>query len=1743
MFRGTLLFNGDISSWDVSSVTDMSHMFNYAISFNQPLDRWDVSSVTNMHAMFVDANSFNRPLHSWDVSSVTNMDAMFAQAFDFNQPIHSWNVSSVTDMSGMFNYATSFNRPLNSWNVSSVTDMSVMFSNADSFNQPIRSWDVSSVTDMSGMFVEVDSFNQPLGYWNVSAVTDMDDMFLDADDFEQNLGGWYVTLNNTVIDRTAVPGVVGYISAQSALLDSHDPTYRIETGPDSDRFDIVSGNLLNMTSADAHRDTYTVILNATGGTVFEDGNNRRAVTIKVNDDASFVTTWTTASANQSITIPVGDSTASYDVDWGDGTASRNVSGSQTHAYDVAGTYTVSITGGFERIFLDGQQPNAGRLSSIEQWGNVSWTSMSGAFHGASNMAYNAADAPDLSRATTMQDMFRGATSFDGGVSGWDVSGVTDMAGMFEGTTSFNSDISPWNVSAVTDMSGMFEGATSFNSDISPWNVSAVTDMSGMFEGATSFNSDISPWNVSAVTDMSGMFEGATSFNSDISPWNVSAVTDMSGMFEGATSFNSDISPWNVSAVTDMAGMFAYGPFNQDVSTWNVSAVTDMAGMFEGATSFNQDVSTWDVSAATDMGEMFLDADDFEQNLGRWYVTLGGGTINGANGTLAISAQNAFLDGQNPTYGIDGTAPDDHEKFVIAGRGILGLNPSQAVPPGTYHVTITSAGGFGTANSRAVEVGVSGTPTVNRPPTADAGAPQTVPVNQTVTLDGAGSRDPDGDRLAYQWRQTSGGTVGLSNPTSPSPTFTAPSSPGTLGFELSVTDGSLSDADATTVTVQPRVVARASTDSPQYTNADTFDVTIDFGKPVNPNYGISRFAISVDGGRSLAVAPADDAGHAFTFTIRPYRDGPVTAWMSKVVVFYQAVWQHVESDRVGIISDRTPPTVTVLYDRLRIAHNDASYVLPEGSCSDETSGPTSASPTVTHAIDPHAVGSYQATYACADRAGNAATLTIPVMVEADAANRPPVARTAHDHHYNRTSAPALHVLSLDGSLSYDPDGDALSYRWAQVSGPAVTITDPASRYTTFGMTGPPSPATLVFELTVSDGQYSSTDRYTVQVDRPRTGEPPAGPPPGYPVLAFTGSSPAGPLSASISVDFGAPVDPRSFTVRDDVAVNGESFRQGVGRLVDWDHQYFTFRLVAPSEGTFAVTVRAGAVAYLDGTPNPASNALEMTFENGTVSFLESALAAGDPPQANSPPTVDAGQDDSVREGLSFTLNGSATDPDGDSLAYLWSHDSDLEIGLSNPGSPTPSFTAPPVDSNATITFTLTVTDQHNATSASVRITVTDAPVPPTPQRLATQPPVARPGSQPVPALSTVATAPLEYATITVDFGRPIKPSTLSISDISVTGGDASGLSPSPGDRLFTFEVTHNDDDTGRLTVRIPAGAVDYPDGTHSAASNVLSLTFDRMGPVPAISTGAPSPTNAASMAVTVDFGEPVGALDLADVRVAGGTASGLSQEGAAASFTVTPDGDGQVEVLIPDDAVKDLAGNPGSASNRIAVTFDATPPTVTVNATSVRIPLGSASHGLPDGACGDATSGPVSTTPAVTHSIDASVAGSYQVTYECADRAGNAARTAITATVYEPAPEAGGTPARNATIALRGGASVTVTQGYHHDAGAICRADDGTWWDARSSFTDVATSGGSVRNYYVDLGEHTITYTCGEGYAATATRAVTVTDAPPAFDWGDYPDYVLCVDITDGVMVVQPDGNGDYACTDSHGHTITASGPP
>ena len=332
----------------------------------------------------------------------------------------------------------------------------------------------------------------------------------------------------------------------------------------------------------------------------------------------FITTWEIASndVNRSRTFfnTLGSHTYLYDIDWGDGAVETDLTGAASHTYVAEGTYTVKISGQFPQFEL-----SFSRLRSVEQWGDIEWKSMEGAFV-AADFDINATDAPKLSQVTSMKRMFERTFIGKPDLTSWDVSKITNMSEMFK-ESDFNGDISGWNVSAVTDMSYMFAQAGNFNTSISNWNTSAVQDMSYMFYYAQSFDQPIDAWDVSSVTTMSSMFADAAVFNQGLNSWDVSSVTKMDKMFDNALLFNGDITGWNVSSVTDMSNMFDDAKaFNQDINGWDVNNVTRMNAMFNDADAFNQDLNSWDVSKVESFQAMFQNNDTFNGNISNWDVS-------------------------------------------------------------------------------------------------------------------------------------------------------------------------------------------------------------------------------------------------------------------------------------------------------------------------------------------------------------------------------------------------------------------------------------------------------------------------------------------------------------------------------------------------------------------------------------------------------------------------------------------------------------------------------------------------------------------------------------------------------------------------------------------------------------------------------------------------------------------------------------------------------------------------------------------------------------------------------------------------------------------------------------------------------------------------------------------------------------------------------------------------------------------
>ena len=792
------------------------------------------------------------------------------------------------------------------------------------------------------------------------------------------------------------------------------------------------------------------------------GEDSQEVTVIVNDSmlSPFITTWQTTVAGESITIPVGGASGTYTVSWGDGNTSVDVTGDQTHTYDDAGTYTVSMSGNFTKIALFGDSTNAPKLQSIKQWGDIRWDSMGSAFHGASNMIYNATDAPDLSGVTSMSRMFAGASSFDGDISDWDVSSVTYMGSMFADATAFNQPLDSWDVSSVTSMGSMFADATAFNQPLDSWDVSSVTKMDGMFAAAASFNGDISDWDVSSVTnmydmfwfassfnqpldswdvssvtnmhdmfagtpfnqpldswdvssvtDMYGMFDGtpfnqpldswdvssvttmfvmftgAASFNQPLDSWDVSSVTDMNGMFAGTASFNQPLDSWDVSSVTGMNGMFAgAASFNQPLDSWDVSSVTDMYGMFAGAASFNQPLDSWDVSSVTDMYGMFDGAASFNQNLGKWYIALDNMTIDydDAPGIVgSVSTQNSFLDGQNPAYGIG--LGGDSDSFELNGS-ILVLKAVPAMR--TYAVNVTSAGDFGTGNSKMIEITVAG---FNTSPTVDAGEDQAVQEGTAVTLSGTAA-DDDGDQLTYAWSHDSTLTIQFANSTSLSTTFAAPAvdADTEITFTLTADDGTVTAPDSLAVTV---------TDVPTVNSPPVADA--------GPDQDVAEGStVNLDG-----TASDSDADDTLTY-----------------------FWSHNSTLPITLDDD---------------AALDASFTVP--NVDSET------------AIE----------FTLEVNDGTVTVLDTMLVTIQDSANSPPSVNAGPDKTVQESQ-----TVTLNGTAT-DDDGDTLTYQWSH--DPSMDISfNASSPVATFVAPPVDADTTVTFTLTVNDGSANSTDTVLVTV---------------------------------------------------------------------------------------------------------------------------------------------------------------------------------------------------------------------------------------------------------------------------------------------------------------------------------------------------------------------------------------------------------------------------------------------------------------------------------------------------------------------------------------------------------------------------------------------------------------------------------------------------------------------------------------
>ena len=109
------------------------------------------------------------------------------------------------------------------------------------------------------------------------------------------------------------------------------------------------------------------------------------------------------------------------------------------------------------------------------------------------------------------------------------------AAAFTGGTS----LSKWITSTVTSLGSMFKGASSMDADLSGWNVAKAISLEGTFYNAKNFaGTGLSSWITTSVTTLLNTFYGASSMDADVSGWIVSKVNSMAQTFTSTTSLSS-----------------------------------------------------------------------------------------------------------------------------------------------------------------------------------------------------------------------------------------------------------------------------------------------------------------------------------------------------------------------------------------------------------------------------------------------------------------------------------------------------------------------------------------------------------------------------------------------------------------------------------------------------------------------------------------------------------------------------------------------------------------------------------------------------------------------------------------------------------------------------------------------------------------------------------------------------------------------------------------------------------------------------------------------------------------------------------------------------------------------------------------------------------------------------------------------------------------------------------------------------
>jgi hypothetical protein len=584
------------------------------------------------------------------------------------------------------------------------------------------------------------------------------------------------------------------------------------------------------------------------------------------------------------------------------------------------------------------------------------------------------------------------------------------------------------------------------------------------------------------------------------------------------------------------------------------------------------------------------------------------------------------------------------------------------------LTLTACGdGGGGGNTGGGNVG-SGDGGDNSAPVANAGPNQNVSTGSLVTLDGSASSDDNGDLITYTWSFVlvpTGSTAAFSDSSAVNPSFTADVT-GSYVLSLTVYDGTAhSAADTVTITVSTTPVANAGVNQ----NISTGSlVTLDGSASYDPDGDLITYTwsfVSVPAGSSAALSDSAVVNPTFTADI-------TGSYVLSLVVNDSTV--HSAADTVTITVSTTPVANAGVNQNIATG----SLVTLDGSASYDPDGdlityswsfvsvPTGSSAALSDStvVNPSFTADVTGSYVLglsvydgtSDSSADAVTITVSTTPVANAGSNQNIATGS--------------LVTLDGSASYDPDGDLITYTWSFTSvptGSSAALSDSAVVNPSFtaDITG-----SYVLNLVINDGiSDSSADTVTVTVSTTPVANA------GVNQNVVTGSL--------VTLDGSASYDPD-------------------GDLITYAWSFTSVPTGSSAALSDSAVVNPSFTADITG-----SYVLNLVVNDGTVDSVADMVTI----TVSTTPVANAGANQNVANGALVTLDGSSSyDPDSDPLTYSWSFVSvptGSTAALSDTTIVNPTFSA---DVNGSYVLSLVVNDGiSDSTADTVTISVSTAPV--------------------------------------------------------------------------------------------------------------------------------------------------------------------------------------------------------------------------------------------------------------------------------------------------------------------------------------------------------------------------------------------------------------------------------------------------